>query len=398
MKEIINTNCKKWLKDAGIKVRNTPARDSIAVVTSKWFDNSAVYKSYAPFIDRFRDKYRMTLIHTGIHDPADLALDYFDEVRRTRLTSKVNEGVNELNLKNVVTNDFQLVFFPDIGMTDESVWLSNLRLAPIQVTGYGHPVSTFGGEIDYFVVGEEVEDLDNLGRNYSETPIVLPGLGCVPTWPTYEPQRPEKKTDKIVANCVWGPDKYNYTMMRMLQEMTSQAPEIEYAIFASRGVHRYNSYLPFVAELSNQLGDTCRLHADKEYMEYMKAAEYADFAINSYPFGGYNTVVEALYLGKPVVTLEGDRFYNLAASALLRRVGLDDLITTTAPEFIRTCARMVNDPVFLSEQKAKLAAVNLREVLFDTDESAHFEKAMEYIIDNHEQLKGSKKPIFVREL
>ena len=398
LKEAINTNCRKWLKDAGIKVKNTPVRDSMAVVTSKWFDDSAVYKSYSPFIDQFRDKYRMTLIHTGVHPPTDLALNYFDVVHCTRINAKVKEGMNELHLRDVVTNDFQLVFYPDIGMTDESVWLSNLRLAPIQVTGYGHPVSTFGSKIDYFVVGGEVEDLDDLSKNYSETPIVLPGLGCVPTWPTYERKSLEKKSDKIVANCVWGPDKYNHTMMRILQEMSAQAPRLDYAIFASRGVHRYNAFLPFAEELSQQLGPAAKLHADKEYMAYMAESEYGDFAINSYPFGGYNTVVEALYLGKPVVTLEGNRFYNLAASALLRRVGLDDLITTTAPQFIDVCARLANNSDFLAEQTAKLAAVDLRKAIFDTDEPAYFAQAMEYIIDNHEQLKGSKKPLFAREI
>ena len=397
VKEQINAGCREKLTNLNVKVKNTPARDSVLIITSKWFDNSAVYKSYFPFIDCFRSKYRMDLLHTGMHDPALLASNYFDNVYRVQLQGK-DGGIDNLDIKAISDNDYQLVFFPDVGMTDESVWLSNLRLAPIQVTGYGHPVSTFGGEIDYFVVGEETEKLEDLDRNYSETPIVLPGLGCVPTWPTYESKSPEKKTDKIVANCVWGPDKYNNTMLRMLQEIGKKAPNLEYAIFSSRGVHRYNAYIPFVVDTSGMLGHTAILHADKEYMEYMEEAEYADFTINSYPFGGYNTVVEALYLGKPVVTLEGDRFYNLAASALLRRVGMGNLIATAAPEFIDLCARMVNDPDFLAEQKAKLAAVNLREVLFDTDEPEYFARMMEYIINNHEQLKGSKKPLFAREL
>jgi hypothetical protein len=397
VKEQINAGCKKKLDSLNVEIKNKPARDSILVVTSKWFDNSAVYKSYFPFIDRFRKNYRMELLHVGMHEPVELATGYFDKVHRAQLQGQ-DGGINNLSLECVGDNDYQLAFFPDVGMTDESVWLSNLRLAPIQVTGYGHPVSTFGSEIDYFVVGEETEKLEDLDKNYSETPIVLPGLGCVPTWPTYEAKHPEKRTDKIVANCVWGPDKYNYTMLRVLQEIGKKAPDLRCAIFASRGVHRYNAFIPFMVDLANMVGSFCDLHADKEYMDYMEESEYADFAINSYPFGGYNTVVEALYLGKPVVTLEGDRFYNLAASALLRRVGMGNLIATTAPEFIDLCAKMVNDPDFLAEQKAKLAAVNLREALFDTDEPAYFEQMMEYIIDNHEQLKGNKKPLFAREL
>jgi starch synthase len=38
----------------------------------------------------------------------------------------------------------------DIGMNVESRFLSNLRLAPAQVTTNSHPVSTFGSKIDFF--------------------------------------------------------------------------------------------------------------------------------------------------------------------------------------------------------------------------------------------------------
>jgi len=397
VKEQINASCRRRLEGISVRIKNEPKRDSIAIVTSKWWPNTAVYKSCFPFLDRFRSRYRMTLIHTGQKDPSDLAKDYFDDIHVVRFQKGPDKQL-ELTTSQIVRNDYQLMYFADIGMTDESVWLSNLRFAPIQVTGYGHPVSTFGGQIDYFVVGEETEKVENLAENYSEKPIVLPGLGCVPIWPTYKRKDLSKKTDKVVANCVWGPDKYNYTMLRMLQEISRLTSNIQYAIFASRGVHRYNAFLPFEAEMQHLLGEALNLHTRKEYMEYMEEAEYADFTINSWPFGGYNTVVEALYLGKPVVTLEGDRFYNLAASALLHRVGLGHLIAKTAPEFIQLCVRMASDPDFLAEQKAILAAVDLGTALFDTNEPAYFEKMMEYIIDNHESLKGSKKPLFARDL
>ena len=295
-------------------------------------------------------------------------------------------------------NDYQLAFFTDIGMTDDSLWLSNVRLAPIQVTGHGHPVSTFGGKIDYFVMGEETDKMEDLEKNYSETPIVLPGLGCTPVWPMYERQNLTREADHVLANCVWGPDKYNYTAMRMLQEMARRSDKLHLNIFASRGVHRYNAFLPFKGEIEQILGRRCTVQSEKEYMAYMEEAEYGQFAINSWPFGGYNTVVEALYLGKPVVTLEGDRFYNMAASALLRRVGLDNLITKTAPEFIDLCAKMANDPEYLAEQQEKLASVDLRTALFESTEPQYFEKMMEYVIENHAAIQAEGKPLMAREL
>ena len=397
VKEQINAACQTKLASVNKRIRNVPARDSIAIVTSKWWPNTAVYKSCFPLIDRLRDRYRMTLIHTGQSPVSDLAKEYFDRVETVKFQHKEDKSY-ELTTSTIMENDFQLAYFLDIGMTDESVWLSNLRLAPIQVTGHGHPVSTFGSEIDYFVMGEETDKLEDLDKNYSETPIVLPGLGCAPVWPMYKRQNLTRKQDHVLANCVWGPDKYNHTAIRMLQEIASKAEKIHFNIFASRGVHRYNAFLPFKAEMQHLFPGCATIQAEKEYMEYMEESEYGDFAINSWPFGGYNTIIEALYLGKPVVTLEGDRFYNMAASALLRRVGLENLITTTAPEFIELCARMANDPDYLAEQTEKLAAVDLGKALFETDEPIYFEAAMEHIIENHETIQAAGGPVFARGL
>ena len=397
VKEQINAACQVKLAPVNKRIRNIPARDSIAIVTSKWWPNTAVYKSCFPFIDRFRGRYRMTLIHTGQAPVSDMAKGYFDRVETVKFQLKEDKSY-ELTTSSIMENDFQLAYFTDIGMTDESVWLSNLRLAPIQVTGHGHPVSTFGSEIDYFVVGEETDKLDDLAKNYSETPVVLPGLGCAPVWPMYKRQNLVRKQAHVLANCVWGPDKYNYTAIRMLQEVTKKAPNLHLNIFASRGVHRYNAFLPFKSEMQHLLPGCATVQSEKEYMAYMEESEYGDFAINSWPFGGYNTVVEALYLGKPVVTLEGDRFYNMAASALLRRVGLENLITTSAPEFIDLCARMANDTDYLAEQKEKLAMVDLKKALFETNEPTYFEAAMEYIIENHETIQNSGGPVFARGL
>jgi len=398
VKEQINSTCQAKLAPVQNSVVNIPDRKSIAIVTSKWWPNTAVYKSCFPLIDRFRSQgYRMTLIHTGQSPISGMAKEYFDKVIHVKFMKRPDKSF-ELTTKEIMMNDYQLAYFTDIGMTDESVWLSNLRLAPIQVTGHGHPVSTFGGKIDYFVMGEETDKMEDLEKNYSETPIVLPGLGCTPVWPMYERQNLTREADHVLANCVWGPDKYNYTTMRMLQEMARRSDKLHLNIFASRGVHRYNAFLPFKGEVEQILGRRCTIQSEKEYMAYMEEAEYGQFAINSWPFGGYNTVVEALYLGKPVVTLEGDRFYNMAASALLRRVGLDNLITKTAPAFIDLCVKMANDPEYLAEQQEKLASVDLRKALFESTEPQYFEKMMEYIIENHEAIQAEGKPLIAREL
>jgi predicted O-linked N-acetylglucosamine transferase (SPINDLY family) len=391
VKEILNKVAQRLTKH--VEIKNEPKRDSIAIITAKWFDNSAVHKSCAPLIERLRKNYRLTLVHVGKHIPKTLITEPFDEVR---YISFGNDGT--LPVEKLDNNDFQLAYFPDVGMNDESVWLSNLRIAPIQVTSYGHPVSTYGSKVDYFVVGSESEDLLALEDNYSERTVVIPGIGAHPTWPNYKAKLPAKESDKVIINCVWGPDKYNYPMMQRMQEIVKRSKrEVEFHIFSSQGVHRYQGYMPFLVELKQLLGDSVVLHADKEYYEYMEAAEQADFAINSYPFGGYNTVVEALYLRKPVVTLEGNKFYNKCASCLLEKVGLDKLITHEWEDFVTTVVKLIDSPRLLKQYQDHLRSMDIKAALFDTDEPALFEEAIEYLIDNDAELRAenSRKPIMI---
>lgn len=376
-----------------IQVVNKPARDSIAIVTAKWFENSAVYKSSAPLIERLRKKYRLTLIHVGFKRPKKMVLEPFDEVHYLQFNKQ-----GSLPTEPIENNDFQLAYFPDIGMNDESIWLSNIRWAPIQVTSYGHPVSSFSKHIDYFIAGSDSEVHEDLEKNYSERVVLIPGIGSAPVWPNYTAKYPAKRSDKMIVNCIWGPDKYNWPMFQLLKRIADESRKlVEFQLFCSQGVHRYQAFIPFKVEVGQLLPDIAKIHADKEYYAYMEEAEYADFALNSWPFGGYNTVVESLYLHKPMVTMEGQKFYNKAGACLLRKVGLGDLVAQTEDQFAELTLRMLNDPDFLYQKQEHLRRINLREVLFDTDEPAYFEEAIEYLIDNHKQLKvdESRSPIII---
>lgn len=391
VKRILNREAAKVATQ--IKVKNTPKRDSIAVVSSKWFANSAVYKSSSPLIERLKKNYRLTLIHVGHRKPKDMMTELFDEVHHLQFDKN---GV--LPTDQIEDNDFQLAYFPDVGMNDESIWLSNIRWAPIQVTSYGHPVSTFSPQMDYFIVGSDSEVHEDLKENYSERAVVIPGIGAHPTWPNYKAKFPEKRSEKMIVNCVWGPDKHCHPMYQFLKEVEAKSTRpVEFQLFCSKGVHRYQAFLPFKSEVEQMLPGCSVIHADKEYFEYMEEAEYADFTINSWPFGGYNTVVESLYLGKPVVTMEGDKFYNKAGACLLRKVGLGDLVAPDMYKFMNLTVRLLDDPDFLREKQEHLRSIDLRKVLFDTDEPAYFEQAIEYLIGNRVELQadGSREPIFI---
>ncbi len=390
IKTRFNADIQRQIGSAGPKL--APVRDRIAIVSGKWRHGTAVYRSMSPLVETLRAKYRLTLVCLGEMD-SSVITDGFDEVRNV-----VQKG-RTIDCTSLNKTDFQLAFFPDVGMTSESIWLSNMRLAPIQAVGYGHPTTTAGSRVDYFIGGAEVEVPSKAQEFYSERLVLIPGLAAVPVYPTYSPQFPKLQNDRIVVNLPWGVAKVNYPMVRRLKAIRERLNRpVAFHFLPGSGLDRYNAVPVALDDLGAILGKDAKVYSNRAYTEYMEIQEQAHFSLDSHPFGGYNTIVDSLHLGKPIVAQEGDRFYNRASSALLRRLGLDELIAHSEEEYIDKAVRLATDDVYRTDLSNHLRSTNLKARIFDDDSAQYFRKAIDHLIDNHERLQAesSREPIFIR--
>ena len=384
VKSIINKGIKA--KGGLPEFTNTPqegGQKHVAIVTSRWHRNHAVYKSASPLVEQLVGKCKLTLIWTSPPDrvPDTMVTDYFDEVVYCYFKP---DGTLEIPA-GVVRNDFDMVYYPDIGMSDESIWMSNMRIAPIQAVGYGHPDTTgANNEIDYFIGGDvEKESTDS----YAETMVLLPGLAQEPAWPTAERKHNYKNDGVVRVNCVWGPDKYNHTLLTMLAEINKRVAQVdpeskhEIHLFGSPGMNRYAALPPFLREIRKMLPNAV-VHSEQEYYAYMENAEMHDFSLNSFPFGCYNVLIESLYMGLPFLTLVGDRFYNRAGMYLNDQIGMGENNFTDPQGLIAKAVELITNPDELKRQRARLASLDLKEKLF-TLKGQYFLEAVEYIFANH---------------
>ena len=134
-------------------IRNTPKKKRIAILTSMWFKRQSVYRSQQPFLAELAKDHELLLVQLG-RERTDFDTSLFQEVRHYDASKDASD------IKAIQDNDFAMAYYPDIGMSIESIILANMRIAPIQVTNYGHPVSTFGSKIDYWIGGQETEAAD----------------------------------------------------------------------------------------------------------------------------------------------------------------------------------------------------------------------------------------------
>ena len=78
--------------------------------------------------------------------------------------------------EQIFKDKLHILVYPEIGMNPPTMELAALRLAPIQCTAWGHPVTSGLPTIDYFLSSQLMEP-ENPQEHYSETLILLPNIG-----------------------------------------------------------------------------------------------------------------------------------------------------------------------------------------------------------------------------
>ena len=177
-------------------------RRKACVITQNWFEGHSVYRCMHRYLEVLAEESELTLI--SLANPVNVTADLFAG------------GVQHFNLSQpddhpaFNPSEFELAFFPDIGMNLESIVLSRLRIAPVQVCGYGHPVSTRGAQIDYWLGGIETEDQDSALENYTERLVLIPGAGVMPNKPHCLRQWNHQPSSIVRVNCSWSGQKINF--------------------------------------------------------------------------------------------------------------------------------------------------------------------------------------------
>lgn len=390
LKNKINRSIKNSQFVKNITIRNSPDSRKIAIVSGLWFSGHSIYRILSGCVAALKDDYELTLIHIGDRQ-IEIDTQYFHEIKYLKSEN------NQWDLSFIQDNKFIAVYYPDIGMLPESIVLSNMRIAPIQICGLGHPVSTFGSEIDYFVSGAESEILRNPEVNYSERLLLLNGIGAVNNYPNYQRKNnlviSGNPDQRLIINCPWYAQKVNYPLLLLLKKIIHDAKSpLLFQFFSGGGLLRKNDFLPFVKDVEQVLGaENICIYPYKSYSEYMATMEQGDLCLDSYHFGGFNVIIDGIYLRKPTVFFEGKRWYNRAGARLAKKIGLGDLVAKNPTEYTQLTLKLINNLDFRQEIQERINQIDLDFQLFQADfqidNNKCFLHAINFLIQNHADLK-----------
>lgn len=98
---------------------------------------------------------------------------------------------------------------------------------------------------------------------------------------------------------------------------------------------------------------------------YLAAHAEVDLLLDTFPYPGGTTTCEALWMGVPTLTLEGDRLLARQGAALLRAAGLPEWVARTPEEYVEKAVAFASAPAALQALRAGLREQVLKSALFD---------------------------------
>jgi protein O-GlcNAc transferase len=247
--------------------------------------------------------------------------------------------------------ELDILFFQDVGLEPLSYFLAFARLAPVQLTSFGHPDTTGIPNLDYFL-SASLYELPGAQRDYSERLVEIGGVGTLayyhrPPAPAQPAAREELSAgaSERVYLCPQTLQKIQPAMDAIFQRIVELDANARIVLIEFEA-HQRKALEERFLRASRALSDRVRFIPMSPYPQFLARLAAADVLLDTVHFNGQNTTLEAFAVGTPVVTLPGDLQRARHGYGMYKAMGFMDLVASDAEDYARKAVRVANDAAF----------------------------------------------------
>lgn len=247
--------------------------------------------------------------------------------------------------QQIIDDKLHILVFPEIGMDAPTIQTAALRLAPLQCSAWGHPVTSGLPTIDYFISSELMEP-ENGQLHYSETLIKLPNIGVAYPKPIVGKLSNSRsdfnlREDSVIYLCCQAPFKYLPQYDFILAEIARRVPQAQF-IFPRGELLRKRLKRAFAA-VNLDSEDYCLFRTILTRQDYIAINFLSDVFLDTFTWSGGNTSLEAIACNLPIVTCPGEFMRGLHAYSFLKMLGVTDTIAKNEAEYIEIAVKLGTD-------------------------------------------------------
>ena len=345
--------------------RDASARVRVGIVSSQVFAHSvwqAIVRGWVEELDR--ERFDVVVFHLGQTQDEETA------IARDRAQAFVaGPRTFEDWVAAIREQRLDVLLYPELGMDALTPRLAALRLAPVQAASWGHPETTGLPTLDHYLSAERFESAA-ADAHYSERLVRLPGLGCCVAPSAVRPAQqaaavalPEigVRADATLFVCGGTPFKYAPEHDAVLVRIARELPGAQFLFFSNAMAAPLSARL--MARLSAAFAaaglDPAAHLVQAPWMaraRFFGVLSQAHVFLDTLGFSGFNTVMQAVECGLPVVTLRGEFLRGRLGSGILEHLGLDDLVAADTNGYVELALRLARDAQARADVRERMAA------------------------------------------
>jgi len=136
------------------------------------------------------------------------------------------------------------------------------------------------------------------------------------------------------------------------------------------------------------------LEASPNHLSHMACYGEIDVALDPFPYGGTTTTCEALWMGRPVVTLAGERHASRVGASLLSAIGRTEWIAGNEEDYVRIARDLAADrPRLRTESEGLRQALRRSPLLDHAGQARRFGDALRACWAHWCETGGDRAPI-----
>jgi protein O-GlcNAc transferase len=225
--------------------------------------------------------------------------------------------------------------------------------APIQVTFAGYPGTTGLSAIDYRLTDPHLDPPGTRNENYTEKSVRLPH-----TFWCYNPmadipvnESPALKTGTITFGCLNNFCKVNQNVLHLWSRVLTEIPSSRLFLMCPLDAQHQ----------THQIFQQCNVSPSRIVFvpfqkpdQYLQTYHHIDIILDTFPYNGHTTSLDALWMGVPVVSLIGQTIAGRAGVSQLTNLGLTDLLARDPDQYINIAHKLATERDRLSELRRNL--------------------------------------------
>ena len=240
---------------------------------------------------------------------------------------------------------FDIIVYCEIGMEPYFYFLACMRLARIQINTWGHSDTSGLDTIDYFFSSKLYElNYKEAQTHYSEKLVLLNSLctSYINPYTKYKHIAFDDRTSygfnqsTVIYFCAQSIFKFNKVYYDYIIQIIDSNPN---AILL---MMKNEQQSVFIKNLNHPIVSRIHWMPSMQHKDYMKLINIADVCLDTYPFGGCNSSLEAFSLGKVVVTQPGQMINGRFTKGFYEKMGLKKYIMNSKKEYVNFAIKLAD--------------------------------------------------------